>query len=122
MTDETSQVTADGADPAATAADATASTETSTDAAVSTDAGATDAGSTEATWRDDWRQQMAGEDAKALKQLERYNSPADVATALRAAQLKISSGELKSTLPGGATEQQVAAWRAENGIPTEPTG
>lgn len=57
---------------------------------------------------------------KLLKKLARYNSPADVAKALRAAEVRISSGELKPTLPKNATEDQVKAWRVENGIPETP--
>lgn len=68
-----------------------------------------------ATWPDDWRSQMAGDDAKVLKLAERYNSPADVMTALRAAQQKLSSGEYKSGPPEDAAA--LAEWRKEAGIP-----
>ena len=71
-------------------------------------------------WPEDWRKNLAGEDEKALKRLERYGSPKDLASALFAAQAKISSGQLKSALPENATPEQLAAWRAENGIPESP--
>lgn len=68
-------------------------------------------------WPEDWRKNLAGEDEKALKRLERYGSPKDLANALFAAQAKISSGQLKTALPENATPEQLAAWRADNGIP-----
>lgn len=74
-----------------------------------------------ADWPDDWRQKMAAGDAKLLKQLETFTSPADVYKAHRALQQKLSSGEYKkaSALPEDATEEQVAEWRKENGIPAK---
>lgn len=71
-------------------------------------------------WPEDWRKNLAGEDEKALKRLERYGSPKDLANALFAAQAKISSGQLKTALPENATPEQIAAWRADNGIPESP--
>ena len=73
-------------------------------------------------WPDDWRDKMAGGDPKALKQLQRFQSPLDVQKAYRAAQQKISSGEFKATLPDDATEEQIAAYREQNGIPDKPEG
>lgn len=80
----------------------------------------------------DWRATFVGtlpenatEDAKreheALVNLaKRYNSLPDAARALRAAQLKFSSGQVITKLPENATEAQVKEWRAENGIPETP--
>jgi len=74
-----------------------------------------------ADWPDDWRQKMAGGDAKLLKQLETFTSPADVYKAHRALQQKLTSGEYKkaTALPDNATEEQIAEWRKENGIPAK---
>lgn len=72
------------------------------------------------TWPEDWRTQIAGTDEGLNKRLSRYSSPKDVANALLSVQNRISSGELRSTLPKNATEDQVKAWRAENGIPEAP--
>lgn len=69
------------------------------------------------TWPNDWRQQIAGQDEKVLKRLERYAGVRDLAQALIAAQDKIASGQLKTALPKDATPEQIKAWRAENGIP-----
>lgn len=75
-----------------------------------------------ADWPDDWREKMAGDDKASLKQAERYGSPADVFKALRAAQQKISSGELKKALPTDASPEELAAWRKDNGVPDKPEG
>jgi hypothetical protein len=60
---------------------------------------------------------MANGDEKVLKQLGRYASPVDVWTKARALESRLSSGELKSVLPKDAKPEEMAAWRAENGIP-----
>lgn len=70
-----------------------------------------------ADWAPDWRDKMANGDEKARKQLDRYASPMDVWTKARALEQRMTSGELRSTLPKDANEDQVKAWRAENGIP-----
>lgn len=77
---------------------------------------------TPADWPEDWRSKLAGDDKTALKSLERYNSPADMAKALREAQKKISSGSIKSELSKDATPEEVAAWRKDQGIPDAPDG
>lgn len=70
------------------------------------------------TWPDDWRTRVAGNDDKALQRLGRFASPEAMWQSYRALEQRVSSGELKSVLPKeGATEEQVKAWRAENGIP-----
>lgn len=71
-------------------------------------------------WREDWRTQIAGTDETIAKKLARYSSPKDVANALLSVQNRISAGELRSALPKNATDDQVKAWRAENGIPEAP--
>lgn len=76
-------------------------------------------------WRDNWREAYAkGQDGKVdqkkLERLQRYATPAAMFDALFGVQQKISAGELRSTLPKNATEEQIKAWRAENGIPEAP--
>lgn len=71
-------------------------------------------------WSDDWRTKLAGE--KPDKQLDRFSSPKDVYTAWKALQTRLSSGELKSALPKDAKPEEVAKWRAENGVPEKPDG
>lgn len=57
------------------------------------------------------------EHGKLLKRLQRFNTPADAAKALREQDKLISSGQLKRALPKDAKPEQVAEWRKENGIP-----
>ena len=73
-------------------------------------------------WRDDWREKMAGGDAKELTRLQRFKSPVDVNNSRRELERKMSSGEVKAKLAEGATDEQVAAWRKDNGIPEKPDG
>lgn len=73
----------------------------------------------------DWatlRDKYAKGDEKILKRLSRYSSQEAVIDALLAAQNKISSGTLRSTLPENATKEEMAAWREENGIPADTSG
>ncbi len=71
-------------------------------------------------WPENWRTQLAGDDVKALKRLERFAAPTDIYRSYRALEQRLSTGELKSTLPKDATAEQKAAWRAESGIPETP--
>ena len=71
------------------------------------------------TWPEDWRKQMAGEDAKALKTLERYTSPDAVAKALLSAQQRIRSGEYKRQISADASPEELKAWREEQGLPSD---
>lgn len=86
-----------------------------------------DAGATitaPADFPDDWRARMSGGDEKAVKALERYKSPKEVAAALLAAQTKIRSGETAKpvTLPENATDEQVTEYRKALGIPEKHDG
>lgn len=73
-------------------------------------------------WPEDWRDKLAGDDKKFRKQLDRYRSPVDAGSALRSAQLRISSGDLREALPENATDEQIAAYRKDNGIPEKAEG
>ena len=66
------------------------------------------------------REKIAGGDEKKLARLNRYASPQAAIDALFALQTRISAGELRSVLPKNATPEQIATWRAENGIPESP--
>jgi hypothetical protein len=68
------------------------------------------------SWGEDWRQKIAGDDEKWMKQLDRYSTPQAMAEALRNAQEKIRSGQAKS-LPDNPTDEQMAEWREQQGIP-----
>ncbi len=56
-------------------------------------------------------------DDKVMARLGRYATPNDALNALFSVQNKISAGEFRSVLPKEATDDQMKAWRAENGIP-----
>jgi hypothetical protein len=75
------------------------------------------------SWPTDWRDQMAeGAGTEASKLLARYQSPADMAKALVAAQQKIRSGEYKRATPTSDNPEELKAWRDEQGIPETPDG
>ena len=74
------------------------------------------------SWPDDWRQKIAGDDAKELKRLERFQDVGDVYKAYREVETKWNSREITPTLPEGATEEDVAAYRKAAGIPEKPEG
>lgn len=76
-------------------------------------------------WADNWRQQMAegigaGTDEKLMKRLDRFSSPADILKFALNAEKKISSGEYKRALGKDASPEDIAAWKAENGVPEKP--
>lgn len=140
MTDQTTAQTGTGTEAAATT-QAAATTETAAAAATTATTGtttqATAAAGTLLTGADkgdavvqvapadfpnDWREKLAGGDAKALEQLKRYGSPADVWTKTRSLEQKLSSGDYKRDLPKDATPEQVAEWRKEHGVPLDPAG
>ena len=97
-----------------TAAATTATTETST----VTGSAVTDK-VIAPTWRDDWRQELSGGDAKELARLERFNSPKDIFNSYRNIEKKVAAGEYKAALGKDATPEQVAEWRTANGIPAK---
>lgn len=67
---------------------------------------------------DNWRDQLAGDDAKYRKQLERFSTPEALAKSFKELHAKISSGELKAAkLPEKPTDEELANWRKENGVP-----
>lgn len=70
-----------------------------------------------ADFPEDWRNKLAGDDAKELKRLERFGSPNDVYKAYRALEAKLSAGKIKTDLPKDATPEQLTEWRKDNGIP-----
>ena len=69
-----------------------------------------------------WRESLAGDNKDALKTLERFASPKAVWEAYGELRGRMSKGELKNAtaFPEKGTAEQQAAWRTENGIPTEP--
>ena len=75
-----------------------------------------------ADFPDDWRDRMAGDNKKFHSVLKRYASPQTFANAYWSLRQKQDSGELKAPLPEDATDEQIAAWRKDHGIPEDPSG
>jgi len=71
-------------------------------------------------WPDDWRQRMSGGDEKLLNKLARYESPEAISKALDAAQQKISSGEYRRKISDNPTDEELAEYRKDLGIPESP--
>lgn len=101
-----------------TTTDTAATTETATAAAATAAATTTEV---KADWPQDWRTKLSP-DEKHAKQLATFASPQALFDSYNVLRQKLSSGELKSNLPDKATPEQLAAWRAENGIPENPEG
>jgi hypothetical protein len=68
---------------------------------------------------DSWREDLSGGDKAFRKTLDRFESPAALAKAYKELTARLSSGDLKATKPppANATPEQIAAWRAEQGLP-----
>lgn len=72
-------------------------------------------------WPENWRQELAGDDEKLLKRLERLSDPKAMARTIIEQDKKISSGQYKKALPDDPSPEELAAYRKENGIPEEAT-
>ncbi len=70
-----------------------------------------------------WREDLAGSDKAFRKTLDRFDSPAALAKAYKELTVRLSAGDLKATKPppDNATPEQLAAWRAEQGLPQSAT-
>jgi len=70
----------------------------------------------------DWRKEVAGDNADALKTLERFASPKALYESYDQFRTRMSKGELKAVtaFPKDGSDEQKAQWRQENGIPIEP--
>jgi hypothetical protein len=71
---------------------------------------------------DNWRELVAGQDAAALNLLKRIPSFDALGKKIVEQDRLISAGKQKPTLSENATEEELAAWREQNGIPKEPAG
>ena len=71
-------------------------------------------------WPQDWRAQLAGADKGYRKTLDRYATPNDYFQRTRHLERMISSGQHRRPLPDNASEQEIANWRADHGIPDKP--
>jgi hypothetical protein len=71
-----------------------------------------------ADWPEDWREKVAGGDAKVASRLSRYASPKALADALINAQNKLAS--TRPVLGKNATEDEIKEYREALGIPESP--
>jgi hypothetical protein len=74
-----------------------------------------------AYWPDDWRETYAGENADVLKKLSKFTSPKAVLDSYLALEKKLGSKASPVEPPPNATEEQMAAWREQMGLPKEAT-
>jgi len=75
------------------------------------------------TFAESWREDLAGGDKAFRKTLDRFENPVALAKAYKELTARLSSGDLKATKPppGNATPEQIAVWRAEQGLPQSAT-
>lgn len=69
----------------------------------------------------DWRAAIAGEDKKALKRLERFDSLSTLGKSYFEAEAKLTSGKLVQIPGEDATDEDRAAWAKSRGIPDDPS-
>ena len=85
---------------------------------LATDADAGKVNTATQKWPDDWRQQIAGDDKKALERLGRFASPNDIFKSFREVEKKVSDGVKPLARPGEkATDEEWAAYRKAANIP-----
>jgi hypothetical protein len=75
-----------------------------------------------ATWPEDWRERLAGDDETDLKTLRRWKDPANLWKQNKSLRSRMDSGEFRRNMPEGADEEALKAWRAEVGVPETPDG
>jgi hypothetical protein len=73
------------------------------------------------SWHESWREDLSGGDKAFRKTLDRFGSPVALAKAYKELTARLSSGDLKAVKPppDSATPEQVARWRAEQGLPQD---
>ena len=81
-----------------------------------------DGGNPPPSWREDWREALAGGDEALGKQLKRYATPENFAKSYRELHKKLSAGHQAPTLGDNATAEEVAAYRKQIGVPETADG
>jgi len=74
-----------------------------------------------ATWPDDWRVKLAGEDKDALKTLDRFADPGALYKSYTELRRKLDDPAKTAAKPPESPEE-LKTWRAANGIPAESIG
>jgi len=73
-------------------------------------------------WPEDWRTRLAGDDESEAERLSRFQSPKDVWESYRNLEKRFSDVSKRSLPPEDASEEVLAQWRKENGLPENPEG
>lgn len=74
------------------------------------------------TWPEDWRKQFGGDDEKAVKFFDRFESPIAAAKGILAFQQRLREGEYTRAAPKSDKPEDIKAWREEVGLPTDQKG
>lgn len=100
----------------------TQATETNAQETQTTQTTETNMQNQEQPWiADNWRERIAGDDQKALQRLQRFPDVGSVFKSFRELETKLSSGQVKQSLPENPTPEQISEYRQANGIPEKPT-
>lgn len=74
------------------------------------------------SWPENWRDLIAGNDAKFKERLTRFTDPGKLAESYRNLEVKLSSGQYKPVINEKSTPEEIAAYRKSAGIPDTPEG
>lgn len=69
---------------------------------------------------DDWRDQLAGDNVKFRKELDRFTDWRSYALSAQALKTRLSAGELRAAYPEKGTPEEQKAWRETSGYPEKP--
>lgn len=81
------------------------------------------------TWPEDWRDRIIAQATQGLDEseaksvsniLRRFQSPETMGKAFADLRRQVSAGTYRKALSPDASEEEIAAWRADNGIPESP--
>lgn len=75
-----------------------------------------------ATWPDQWRDLLAGDDKNDLKTLKTLSDPTMVWKQNKALRAKMASGNKPDPFPDKGTDEEKAAWRKEQNVPDAVEG
>lgn len=73
-------------------------------------------------WPDKWREDMAGDDAKKLTRLGRFDHPGTMFDSYLELEQKYQSAEIRTPFPEEGSDDDKALWREKNEVPAEAAG
>ncbi len=101
--------------------DAAAAAKAVADAAAATAAGGEEESGT-VVWPDKWREEMAGDDAKKLTRLGRFDHPGRIFDSYLELEQAHKSADVRSPFPDEGSDKDKARWREDNSVPAEAKG